>query len=123
MSSQVLAPLSLLAIVLILAGLGAVVVASADKFGQGKDVEAYIPETLPIFIGMAIYSFEGIGLAVPIQNSMKQPEHFPFVWILSSVLPRTLLGSLKSLLASKVNLPLFGTSLPNFSGRESTCPQ
>mmetsp|Transcript_14035 Transcript_14035/g.34039 ORF Transcript_14035/g.34039 Transcript_14035/m.34039 type:complete len:445 (+) Transcript_14035:2-1336(+) len=85
-SLQVLAPLSLLAIVLILVGLLSVVVASADRFGQGKDVEQVIPETLPIFLGMAIYSFEGIGLAVPIQNSMRKPEHFPFVWILASII-------------------------------------
>jgi proton-coupled amino acid transporter len=85
-SLQVLAPFSLLAIVLILAGLATVVLASADKIGLGKGVEPYVPDTLPVFIGMAIYSFEGIGLAVPIQNSMRQPEHFPFVWILASLI-------------------------------------
>jgi proton-coupled amino acid transporter len=30
---------------------------------------------------MAIYSFEGIAMAIPIEASMKRPEYFPIVWL------------------------------------------
>lgn len=32
-----------------------------------------------VFIGIAIFAFEGIGLIIPIQNSMIYPNHFPKV--------------------------------------------
>ena len=30
---------------------------------------------------MATYTFEGIGLAIPIRNSMRHPEDFRKVWV------------------------------------------
>lgn len=32
-----------------------------------------------MFIGIAIFSFEGVGLIIPVQNSMASPEKFPLV--------------------------------------------
>ncbi|KAI8582122.1 hypothetical protein K450DRAFT_229112 [Umbelopsis ramanniana AG] len=50
-----------------------------------------------VFIGTAIYAFEGIGLIIPIRDAMKHPEHFPRVlvtvmFIVATVL--TLIGGL-----------------------------
>ena len=36
-------------------------------------------ERWTLFVGTAIFSFEGIGLIIPIQDSMKNPEKFPLV--------------------------------------------
>lgn len=37
------------------------------------------PDDWPLFIGTAIFTFEGVGLIVPIQESMKKPIEFPRV--------------------------------------------
>lgn len=47
--------------------------------GGISDVQSFNPSTWTLFIGTAIFTYEGIGLIIPIQESMKQPQRFPGV--------------------------------------------
>ncbi|KAG2200045.1 hypothetical protein INT47_007690 [Mucor saturninus] len=42
-------------------------------------VEMWNPHHFPLFIGTAAFTFEGIGLVIPITESMKDPKKFPRV--------------------------------------------
>jgi len=45
---------------------------------NGKaDIIMFNPRDWTLFIGTAIFTFEGVGLIIPIQESMKQPQKFP----------------------------------------------
>jgi proton-coupled amino acid transporter len=43
------------------------------------DIKLFNPADWTLFIGTAIFTFEGIGLIIPIQESMAQPKKFPGV--------------------------------------------
>jgi solute carrier family 36 (proton-coupled amino acid transporter) len=43
------------------------------------DIKLFNPNDWTLFIGTAIFTFEGIGLIIPIQESMSQPKKFPGV--------------------------------------------
>lgn len=40
------------------------------------DIKMFNPQDWPLFVGTAIFTFEGIGLIIPIQESMKKPAQF-----------------------------------------------
>ncbi|EXJ61283.1 uncharacterized protein A1O5_11840 [Cladophialophora psammophila CBS 110553] len=44
-----------------------------------SDITLFDPSTWTLFIGTAIFTFEGVGLIIPIQESMKRPKDFPGV--------------------------------------------
>ena len=44
--------------------------------GLGPQIEAYKPSGALTFLGMAIYSFEGIGVVMPIMHACECPEKF-----------------------------------------------
>eukprot|EP00747_Dinoflagellata_sp_TGD_P149769 gnl/TRDRNA2_/TRDRNA2_177053_c3_seq1.p2 gnl/TRDRNA2_/TRDRNA2_177053_c3~~gnl/TRDRNA2_/TRDRNA2_177053_c3_seq1.p2 ORF type:complete len:499 (+),score=89.90 gnl/TRDRNA2_/TRDRNA2_177053_c3_seq1:86-1582(+) len=70
---------NLLADVLILGGLFIMCLAFACHMktsGPAPDFKAYNSKTWGLFIGTAIFSFEGTPLLMPIANSMAQPQHF-----------------------------------------------
>src|SRR5690348_3924323 len=46
------------------------------------DIIMFNDKNWTLFIGTAIFTFEGIGLIIPIQESMRQPEKFPRVLFL-----------------------------------------
>ncbi|ODQ82697.1 hypothetical protein BABINDRAFT_29947 [Babjeviella inositovora NRRL Y-12698] len=83
----------------IMMGLGVIFTyCGAQIMDQGvAKVQAFNPESFSLFIGVCIFAFEGIGLILPIQESLKHPEQFPrilflviitisFVFILSGCL-------------------------------------
>ncbi|KAF1943404.1 amino acid transporter-like protein [Clathrospora elynae] len=47
--------------------------------GGISDIVSFNPRDWTLFIGTAIFTFEGIGLVIPIQTGMKDPKKFPKV--------------------------------------------
>jgi len=43
------------------------------------DVKMFNAKDFPLFIGTAVFSFEGVGLVIPITDSMREPRKFPAV--------------------------------------------
>ncbi|KAF5341715.1 hypothetical protein D9611_001927 [Ephemerocybe angulata] len=41
------------------------------------DVQMFNSKDFPLFIGTAVFSFEGIGLVIPITDAMREPHKFP----------------------------------------------
>lgn len=53
---------------------------AANQFVPGPNVHYFFNQSeFSLFIGVAIFTFEGIGLIIPIQESMIYPRHFPKV--------------------------------------------
>lgn len=48
----------------------------ASRHGLHPDVQLFNPKDFTLTIGSAIFTFEGIGLILPIQASMKNPQNF-----------------------------------------------
>ncbi|KAI9370765.1 transmembrane amino acid transporter protein-domain-containing protein [Aspergillus egyptiacus] len=44
--------------------------------GGPSDIISFNPSTWTLFIGTAIFTYEGVGLIIPIQESMKRPQQF-----------------------------------------------
>nr|XP_019045887.1 solute carrier family 36 (proton-coupled amino acid transporter) [Kwoniella bestiolae CBS 10118]OCF24817.1 solute carrier family 36 (proton-coupled amino acid transporter) [Kwoniella bestiolae CBS 10118] len=47
-----------------------------SKYGIA-DVQLFNQNSFPLLIGTAVFAFEGIGLVIPITESMREPEKFP----------------------------------------------
>lgn len=74
-----LGPVALIADVFILIGLSYIWyfdVGMLVKNGMDRSVRLFNPSDFPLTLGSAIFTFEGIGLILPIQASMKKPQHF-----------------------------------------------
>jgi len=51
-------------------------IGSLATYGFG-DVVMFNSKNFPLFIGTAVFTFEGVGLVIPITESMKEPRKFP----------------------------------------------
>lgn len=56
------------------------------EHGLGPNIVQFNSKTWSMLIGVAVTAFEGIGLILPIEASMANPEKFPFVLSLSMAL-------------------------------------
>jgi len=65
--------------VFILAGLIYIFGSEIKIIGKNgvADVKMFNSKDFPLFIGTAVFSFEGIGLVIPIADSMREPRKFP----------------------------------------------
>ncbi|EMD34028.1 hypothetical protein CERSUDRAFT_141455 [Gelatoporia subvermispora B] len=72
---------ALVADVFILAGLIYIFGSEAAIMGRRgtSHVELFNPKDWPLLIGTAVFSFEGIGLVIPITDAMREPRKFPRV--------------------------------------------
>jgi len=61
------------------------------------DITLFNPSSWTLFIGTAIFTFEGVGLIIPIQESMKQPQKFPNVLAVVMVIITILFTSIGAL--------------------------
>ncbi len=68
---------------------------TADSFKL--DITLFNPSSWTLLIGTAIFTFEGVGLIIPIQESMRHPQKFPFVLGLVMVIITVLFTSLGAL--------------------------
>ncbi|KAI0121155.1 transmembrane amino acid transporter protein-domain-containing protein [Xylariales sp. AK1849] len=74
-----LGPVALLADVFIMIGVGYIYyydIATLATDGLHESVVLFNPERYTLMIGSAIFTFEGIGLILPIQSAMAKPEKF-----------------------------------------------
>ena len=72
-------------------------VATIVDQGGVSDITAFNPASWTLFIGTAIFTFEGVGLIIPIQESMKRPQKFPGVLALVMVVITILFLSMGAL--------------------------
>lgn len=65
--------------------------------GVSEKIQYFNSNSWPLFIGTAVFAYEGIGLLIPIQESMKEPEKFNKLLIIVMVIVTVVFTSLASL--------------------------
>ncbi|KAI8092619.1 transmembrane amino acid transporter protein-domain-containing protein [Halteromyces radiatus] len=80
---------AIIADVFILFGLISVIYFTSDQIthnGPGPNIRMINTSDFALMIGTAVFSFEGIGMVVPIIQGMKEPEKFPRVLTLGMII-------------------------------------
>ncbi|KAK3813010.1 MAG: transmembrane amino acid transporter protein-domain-containing protein [Benniella sp.] len=69
------------------------------QHGAGPDIALFNQNDFALFIGTAVFSFEGIGLSkfIPITESMAEPEKFPRVLAVTMAVVALIFGSVGAL--------------------------
>ena len=79
--------------------------------GVGPNITNFNSNSWTMLIGVAVTSFEGIGLILPIQSSMSQPEKFPLVLSISMAIITSIFVGIGTIgyfhLGIKLNQSLF----------------
>ncbi|KAK9709857.1 hypothetical protein K7432_008754 [Basidiobolus ranarum] len=90
---------ALIANMLILFGLGYIYYIDASRLMTLglANVKMFNPNDFALFIGTALFTFEGIGLVIPIVNAMKEPEKFPRMMVTAMVVMTVLFVSVGAL--------------------------
>lgn len=92
----------------------------SNNFVPGKEIHYFFNNSeFSLFIGVAIFAFEGIGLIIPIQESMIHPNDFPkvlFMVILTISSIFVFIGSLGYLTFGKDIQTVILLNLPQNSG-------
>lgn len=65
--------------------------------GMHPTVQLFNPQSFTLTIGSAIFTYEGIGLILPIQSSMSEPEKFPRLLYIVMVIITTIFTSVGAL--------------------------
>ncbi|KAL8943669.1 MAG: hypothetical protein Q9211_000904 [Gyalolechia sp. 1 TL-2023] len=65
--------------------------------GMDPSVQLFNPQAFTLTIGSAIFTFEGIGLILPIQSSMAEPSKFPRLLYIVMIIVTTIFTSVGAL--------------------------
>ncbi|KAF8943071.1 neutral amino acid transporter [Haplosporangium gracile] len=86
--------------------------------GMGPEIKLFNSENFALFLGTAVFSYEGIGLIIPITESMAEPEKFPRVLAITMTIVTAIFASVGALCYSAfgsnvqtivlMNLPVTG---------------
>ena len=91
-----LGPAAMIADVFILLGLTYIWyydIASIAHYGIAESTVLFNPDHYTLTIGACIFTFEGIGLILPIQSSMRHPEKFEYLLYVVMVIVTIIFGS------------------------------